>query len=140
MERIEDFLLRVLGSVLGLAAIGCGGHTPAVEYGAPHATYHLSGTVTDAQTVAPIPGIHLLFQTFIVANSGQDGTFTVDGVDNPCTTGCMLRATDVDGAQNGAYQDKSVPLTLTQPAPGDGHWYYGSFQQVGLAVRLDPKP
>jgi putative lipoprotein (rSAM/lipoprotein system) len=142
LNRLEGWLLRILGSVLGLAAIGCAGApaygSPAPEYGAPMATYHLGGTVTDAKTGTPIAGIRITFQGWI-ADSAQDGTFTLNTTAIYCTT-CPAKAADVDGTLNGSYQDKDVPLTLVQTGPGDGHWFYGTYEQKGLAIKLDPKP
>lgn len=142
MKRLEDWLLRILGSVLGLVAIGCGGApaygAPVPAYGAPRATYHLGGTVTDVHTGTPIAGIRITFQG-LVANSAQDGTFALDATASYCTV-CPAQAADVDGAVNGSYQDKDVPLTLVQTASGDGKWYMGTFEQKGLVIKLDPKP
>jgi len=145
MKRLEDWILRLLGSVLGLAAIGCVGApaygTPAPEYGAPHATYHLGGTVTDAATGTPIPGIRITFWNYAEATtcSGQDGTFALNATTSYCPS-CPAKAADVDGTLNGSYQDKDIPLTLVQTAPGDGRWNFGTYEQKGMAIKLDPKP
>ena len=141
MKPLEDWLLRTLGSVLGLAAIGCGGapaYGTGAEYGMPHATYHLGGTVTDMSTGTPVPGVQVTFQNQNVF-SRQDGTFSIDATVYPCTT-CSAKAADVDGNLNGSYQDKEVPLTLVKILPGSGNWDMGTYEQKNLAIRLDPKP
>ena len=143
MERLELWLLRCLGSFLGLAVMGCGGGaTPAYgaipTYGSPTATYKVDGTVTDSATGLPIPGIQVTYMGG-KGLSGTDGRFSLTVTSNYCTV-CQAVADDVDGAANGTYGEAAVALNLVQTAPGDGKWFFGTFEQSGVAIKMVPKP
>jgi len=139
MNRFEQWLMRCLGSVLGIAVVSCVGGTPAYgapvpTYGTPSATYRVGGTVTDAATGLPVPGIRVDFQG-ATARSGADGVFSFTWTGWYCPS-CPLTATDVDGAANGAYSQATVTLNLIQTAPGDGRFFHGAWEQEGLAIKL----
>jgi putative lipoprotein (rSAM/lipoprotein system) len=142
MERFELWLMRVLGSLLGLAVMGCAGGAPAYgaipTYGMPTASYKVGGMVTDAATGLPIQGIQVTFQGG-TATTAADGTFSLTWTGFYCTA-CPVTAADVDGAQHGAYGPATVPLNLAQTGPGDGKWFYGNFEQEGVAIQMAAKP
>lgn len=139
MNRFEQWLLRCLGSVLGIAVVSCAGGAPAYgapvpTYGTPSATYKVGGTVTDATTGLPVQGVQVGFLGG-TAVSGADGSFSLTWTAIYCTA-CPFTATDVDGAANGTYSPATVTLDLAQTGPGDGKWFFGTFEQQGLAIRL----
>jgi putative lipoprotein (rSAM/lipoprotein system) len=142
LERLEQWLLRCLGGILGLAVIGCGGApaygAPAPEYGAPMASYKLSGTVADLVTGHPVPGIQISFLGGKAVSAG-DGSFSLTWTGSYCTA-CPAVADDLDGALNGSYAQASLALNLVLVGPGDGKWFQGTFEQKDLAVKLTPKP
>jgi putative lipoprotein (rSAM/lipoprotein system) len=100
-----------LGSTLGLT--GC----PFVaEYGAPHASFELDGTVVDAQTGDPIPGIEIEFDAN-TTTSGEDGAWSMSVPGAwPCGTDCSVTARDIDGSDNGDYAETTVEFEATQVA------------------------
>ena len=54
------------------------------------------------------------------------------------TQDCVVRAADIDGAENGEYEDTEVLLDLQQTAPGEG-WYEGVFEQHDIDIVLPEK-
>ena len=55
--KLKNWLLVTLGGLLGINLVGCEKiFNTACEYGTPEATYHVLGTVTNADG-QPIPGI-----------------------------------------------------------------------------------
>ena len=145
MQSPAKLLLRLVGAVLGMGAVGCTGQhggpvygiTPL--YGTPRAEFKLSGTVLDSTTQAPVPGIALTFQDSTVT-SDEKGAFALDVTTTPWAATGGLAAKDIDGASNGSYVDQVVPLSPTQTAPGDGAFNAGVLEQKGITVALVAKP
>ena len=145
MEQLEQWLLRALGSILGLAVLGCGGiatpayGAPVPAYGAPTATYEVSGTVENATTGQPIPGIQVTYLGGLKVLTGSEGKFTLTGTAGYCTT-CSIVADDVDGTLNGSFEEATVPLNLTQTGAGNGTWFQGTFNEQGVVIKMTAKP
>ncbi len=115
--RVLQRLCSVIGAVLGAA--GCEAtRRPEPPYGVPcvPAEYQVSGTVRQAATHAPVPGIQVTLSETSgppVASTLTDaaGNYAAERVD------CSYReptlrvlAHDVDGAANGSYRDAEATV------------------------------
>jgi putative lipoprotein (rSAM/lipoprotein system) len=128
LRRVSLFL----GSALG--ATGC----PIAEYGMPHASFDLSGTVVDDQTEAPVPAIEVDFDG-TTTTSAADGGWTLQVESGfACGPECTISARDVDGEDNGAYDEAQQPFTATQTAEGDGDWDDGAWEAHDIQIRMKP--
>lgn len=137
MNRLLRLLQATLALLLGFVHFGCGG-SPGTEYGAPHATYRVNGTVTSAATGAPIEGIAVTFGSLKTFTDKQ-GTWILNGTNSTFNPSGALEVKDVDGADHGAFKDAAVALKLIQVEPGNGRWFYGTFEQKDIATKLDPQ-
>jgi hypothetical protein len=115
----ERFLLRCASLILG-GAVACDANQEgeqehmATDYGAVALDWvDLGGTVADATTGAPIPGIQVAAE-YEETTTAEDGTWRIV-LHDVCTDGCEVTATDVDGEDNGSY----APATA-QASPGSG--------------------
>lgn len=119
----------------------------AAEYGVPMAVFKFAGEATDPDG-APVPGIRI-----VVAPDGldseydwnKDTLYTDNGgkaakvldYDWPETSRMEVKFEDVDGEENGSFQDQVVSgdgLTIEKTGQGDGRWYDGEFQITAKAV------
>jgi putative lipoprotein (rSAM/lipoprotein system) len=156
MRCLSRAVCLVLGSILGAGCQSWVNSETPVEYGMPSARYILDGVVTARTTGRPIPGIRLFLSrgahpdSALSATSGADGRWQLDlttlpcgdscGRLFPCDGTCGLVTTDEDGPNNGgAFAPGTVRLELTQTMPGNGHWLFGTFEQHGISVSLDPQ-
>ena len=136
--KLKNWLLVTLGGLLGVTLAGCEEQIMTCEYGTPEATYHVKGTVTNAEG-QPIKGIG------VVPSKGWDSTGDSVRVDRyldttdadgrynvtfDChfpRTDISLELNDIDGVENGNYQDTIVTIkTDATPLTGaSDHWYEG---------------
>lgn len=120
----------------------------AAEYGVPHATYQINGTVTDSDG-NPIPGIEVLARLWNPENGPEDDVYLPTGVTDaqgrfaleeqawPGHTAVSIECKDVDGEANGGlFESASGEASLTQQAEGDGKWNDGTFGAT-LDIRLN---
>lgn len=136
--KLKNWLLVTLGGLLGITLAGCEEQIMTCEYGTPEATYHVKGTVTNAKG-QPIKGIGVApwkewdSTGDSVRVAGYLDTTDVDGRYNiTCDyhfprTDISLELNDIDGVENGNYQDTIVTIkTDAIPLVGaDDHWYEG---------------
>lgn len=145
MRLIYRCLCMVFGAILGS---GCSDsvdpdpeYGPAAEYGMPHATVRLDGRVVDHRG-QPIPGVAVSFEGAGADTTDALGAWTIETGQAlvPCIIGgtdCSILATDIDGPANGGpYPPAQQPLDLEQTEPGDGRWYYGTWEQHGLDITM----
>lgn len=111
----------------------------AAEYGVPHATYQIKGTVTDPDG-KPIPGIEVLAKLWNQESGPEEemylptgvtdaqGQFSLEEKEWPGATNVRVECKDVDGEANGGlFESASEEATLTRQAEGDGNWDDGTF-------------
>lgn len=114
----------LLAAATGLLGINVGCHSFAAMYGTPWAEFEVKGRVTN-QHGEPIQGISVSAYTDTVTSNAAgryDLTFSnVPWGDIP------LHVKDVDGTENGSYQDTvvNIPLDEVQYEDGDNDWYMG---------------
>ena len=136
--KLKNWLLVTLGGLLGINLAGCEKiFNTACEYGTPEATYHVLGTVTNADG-QPIPGIGVgrynpwdeeadtLMSARYHDTTDADGRYSVtyswwfpgENID--------VGFFDTDGTENGNYQDTIVTVkTSGVPTIGGDGWYDG---------------
>jgi hypothetical protein len=109
--------------------------TDTTDYGVPSIRYLLSGTVTDAATGEGVPGIELDFQG-VTTQSSKGGAWSFDTYEaGYCDDACVVDARDVDGEDNGVYEDAQVALDPTQTmghSPDEG-----IYEQFDVAVPMN---
>ena len=147
MKRcISRAVCLVLGGILGTGCHIYEQEHPAPEYGVPSARYILDGVVTARATGQPVPDIRIFLSrnerpdSSAVTSSGVDGRWRLDTTTFPCNESCAVVTSDVDGSENGGtFARTTVPLHLAQTDRGDGHWNWGTFEQHGINVSVDPQ-
>ena len=132
--KLKSWLLVSLGGLLGIN-VGC---NMSMEYGTPEAHYQVKGTVANEQG-DPIEGIGVGEVRRWVEEAGEvqfcgykdttdaEGRYKVDFDRVFPRQPLSLDFHDIDGAENGNYNDTTVTIstesvTLTG---GNGHWYEG---------------
>lgn len=120
-----------LAAVLGVLGFACC-YGPAVEYGVPYTSFKATGVVEDASGDA-IQGISVkLIESDNLDNDQNQGVFTnsdgiyitepLQGMSNIL----ILRVEDIDGAENGSYENTDLTADYTSvTATGSSGWYQG---------------
>ena len=101
MKPIHRFFLWVLGLIMPVFIAAC--------YGMPYG-FTKTGRVLDRHTRQGVPGLKV-----ICVEQGSEWNYDYSAVDGsfmlPYDYGCdEVKITDVDGQENGLYQEKSVPF------------------------------
>jgi putative lipoprotein (rSAM/lipoprotein system) len=136
INKLYGFIISKLLAVLGFAT-SCG--PPVAEYGTPYANYKVSGQVTSANTEMPIGQIEVeMFGETSVTNA--KGNYQIIVSDFPGEPVYDVFFKDVDGAEQGEYQDLDTLVDFNKPIfrNGDGDWYEGEASRT-LNVELEPK-
>lgn len=135
--KLKNWLLVSIGGLLGISLAGCEKIIePACEYGCPEAKYHVKGTVINDKG-QPIEGIGVGKRYLYHDENNEpvfsyrdttdaDGNYSVDNYSFPGEP-FPLQFCDIDGDQNGSYNDTivSVKTEDVHLTGGDGHWYEG---------------
>lgn len=126
-----DKLIAAVLAVLGITATGC--ESQNVEYGSPHATFKIRGTVTQEATQEPVEGIRVLLGSkeycYDTLHTDAQGKYEFIGGMLPDTT--WVKVEDVDGvAHGGLFAADSTEITssqFVQTEEGEG-WDWGTFE------------
>lgn len=129
MEKIIIALLAALGfggcERMGKEMYGVPG---TVEYGSPHADYHISGHVTDPAG-EPVEGIQVVVGNGYNAAgilTDEAGAYTIETL-NYFGSQLEVTATDIDGETNGSFATETVAVKITpDDYTGGKGWYRGS--------------
>ncbi len=161
-KKVYKVMNLLLGSVVTMLGFeSCGDEGPfgggaVVEYGVPHATYRVVGTVTD-KNGTPIEGIKVkMIEDYSQYESGEvfergkgqtdsKGSFTTDeAVLSFLSDEDKVVFVDEDGEANGGKfaSDtlllKDLPQKQYAKAPKGDHWSSGSFE-LTADVKLKPE-
>lgn len=139
-----DKLIAAVLALLGVTATGC--EERYLEYGSPHATFKIRGTVTQEATQEPVEGIRVLLGTtehyyYDTLHTDAQGKYECveGGVAMFDTT--WVKVEDVDGAAHGgSFAADSAMLTpeqLVMTEEGEG-WNIGTFEGT-LDFSLKPQ-
>ncbi len=121
----------LLGWVLGIAAC-----SDEPMYGMPHAVFDLDGRVVQAGTETVIPGVEVNFFGNI-DTTDANGTWSFSEVGAvACGLDCWIIARDIDGTDNGEYQETRTEFSATQTAEGDGTWDNGSWAATDITIEM----
>lgn len=126
-------MLTGLLGFLGFTVSSCDPNTD--EYGSPYADYSIKGKVTDTEN-QPIEGIQVTVTDSSYYEPVTDtlrtdaaGDFLYDrrGLGRVAS----VKAEDVDGEKNGAFQSDSVTVTFSNDdyKGGDNNWYKGKAEK-----------
>jgi putative lipoprotein (rSAM/lipoprotein system) len=139
LDGVGDLGRRVLCAAVPAAAFATSGCVAV--YGTPFADYVLDGTVVSAETGDPIAGIEVEFSdrehSTAVTNSVGRWAISINN-DLVCNTDCTIIVQDVDGDENGAFQDLQSVISLSHTDEGDGDWDNGRWEAHNLLFELEP--
>ncbi len=146
MQKLKVRFLKGYNLLLSLllALLGCTGEEPACEYGMPHASFVLKGTVRSKTTAQPVAGIQVTVtnsaQASCSAVSAGTGKFEVTIEDFPADQAFPVKFTDADGTANGIFLSKDTIAEFNDPVftGGDHDWYDGKTEKE-FNVKLTPK-
>ena len=135
-NKLISYLLALLGVGLACSNQGCMYGSP-MEYGTPHATFKVTGKVTDQQN-SGIQNIRVVFPYDTVFTDVQ-GKYSVKTVDFPTDQSIPIQFKDIDNAQNGEFKQLDTTAKFENPqfTGGDGHWYKGQ-TEIELNIKLKP--
>lgn len=132
--------LSLLG--LGGAISACGAFISPDMYGTPTMEYRVSGKVTDSETGSPISGIQVESwdtmsgtQTTLTAD---DGGFCVENRESFIDK-VTLKFTDIDGPENGEYEQLELEVKLEKVADSSGAWDEGDYAADNVMVSMQKK-
>ncbi len=134
-NRLIAFLMSLLGVGGGFTITGCEKVSPC-EYGTPHATYKLNGKVTNENN----EGINNIRVTmyYDTAFTDESGNYNLESINYPPGQEVILTFTDVDGNNNGSFQesDTTVSFEGAEYENGDGSWYLGeTSKEVNIKLK-----
>lgn len=132
--KVYKYLLSTLVTFLGFAS--CEPIMP-VAYGTPNANFKINGKIVSTLNSQAIPDIKVTINEQ-VAYSSETGDYQMTINDFPTTQTFQISFKDVDGLENGEFQDRDTSITFTDPefVNGDG-WYEGEISQE-FNINLDP--
>lgn len=127
---------------------------PVDEYGCPYATFKFEGEATDPDG-NPIPGVRVVVAPGGLENGDHwyNDTLYTDAQGKAAKelskldlwidrSAMEVKFTDVDGDENGAFQEKVLSgedIQTVQTEEGDDRWYDGAYLITAKAT-LEPKP
>lgn len=138
-NKLIAVLLSIMGIGGAISFTGCdGGGDSPVEYGTPHATFKIYGTVTSESKVA-IPNIKVKMQ-YDSIYTDENGEYSIQVVEFPQDQNFSVRYEDVDGSANGSYllKDSIVEFKDPQFENSTGSWYSGeTAKEVNIELSED---
>lgn len=156
MKNIHHYLLRTFNRLLStmlvlLGFTSCDKEEPLM-YGTPYTTYYIQGKILN-EIKEGIPDIKLEILSRHSNNNGSniwfnpccdpiitnaEGGFSVDFSAFPTGT-IRVIATDIDGAENGAFAKDSIDIEITDADytnKGDGAWDRGTARKENIILEL----
>ena len=138
-NKLIAVLLSIMGIGGAISFTGCdGGGNGAVEYGTPHATFKIYGTVTSESKVA-IPNIKVKMQ-YDSTYTDEKGEYAIQVVEFPQDQNFTVRYEDIDGSDNGSYllKDSIVEFKDPQFENSTGSWDFGETKkEVNIELSED---
>ena len=117
MKRIKTNFLHGYNLLLALflTFLGCSNNDePIAEYGTPHATFIVTGTIQSETDDEAIPGIKVEMNGSS-AHSDESGNYEIEVSDFPTDQTFSMKFTDEDGAENGTYMPLDTIAEFVDP-------------------------
>ena len=136
-------LIGILLSLLGFGAAcslgSCEYGTFMAEYGTPHATFKVIGSVKSEATSNVLPSIRVVMGSD-TSFSDASGNYQVENRDFPNDQTFLVEFKDVDGEANGEYQPLDTIVEFIDPefTGGSGGWDNGETEKE-INVELKDK-
>lgn len=110
-----------------------------MEYGVPHATFIVNGTILNAKDGKEIPAIRVVMRNDTTFSDPR-GKYSVEVMEFPKDQTFNISFDDVDQSQNGSFIPLDTTITFQNPKFKDktGSWDAGKTQKT-LTVKLKPK-
>jgi putative lipoprotein (rSAM/lipoprotein system) len=142
--KINNRLISFLLSILGFGAASsitccCMYGSPVVEYGTPHATFRVKGSVQTEMNSDALPHIRVVMGED-TAYTDEQGNYQVENIDFPDDQIFLVEFSDIDGVVNGEYQPLDTLVAFTDPefSGGSDGWYEGETEKE-IHVKLKNK-
>lgn len=134
-----SYLLTVLGFGAVCSVGSCAYGTPVVEYGVPHATFKVVGSVQSEETSNAVPSIRVVMGED-TAFTDESGNYQVGNMDFPTDQVFLVEFEDIDGEINGEYQSLDTIVEFIDPefSGGSGGWDSGETKKE-INVKLKDK-
>jgi putative lipoprotein (rSAM/lipoprotein system) len=128
-NKVIAYLLTFLGLGSACAFSGCMYGAGPEMYGTPSATFRVYGKVLSEDS-AGIPLIRVVISSDTMY-SGPEGNYTISKGGFPDSQEFQIEFTDMDGAENGNWQNLDTTVAFVNPKfkGGDGDWYHGETSQ-----------
>ncbi|MFP4023981.1 MAG: radical SAM-associated putative lipoprotein [Thiohalospira sp.] len=139
-NRYLKFYNAAIVSLMAFLDFACSSSIEPVEYGTPSAKFIVNGTVSSEESNEPVRNIRVVMQND-TAYTDQEGNYQVaDDWGFPTDQTYVIKFTDIDHEQNGAYHDLDSIVEFKDPefTGGDGKWYSGETSKE-LDIKLTPK-
>lgn len=139
----SNTVISLLLSILGFGAVcslgSCEYGTPAVEYGTPHATFKVKGSVKSEATSNALPSIRVVMG-YDTAFTDGTGNFQVENTEFPDDQAFLLEVKDIDGEKNGEYQPLDTIVEFIDPdfSGGSDAWDNGETEKE-ISIKLKDK-
>ncbi|PID92181.1 MAG: hypothetical protein CSA96_04580 [Bacteroidetes bacterium] len=130
-NRLINVLLTILGFSAACTTTGC-------EYGSPYATFRIKGEVRDQNTSDALPNIRVVMESD-TGYTNEEGKFVFEQQCYPGDQDFPLRFKDVDGPDNGSYQELDTIISFTNPKFSGGKgWNEGSVEKdIDIDLKKD---
>jgi putative lipoprotein (rSAM/lipoprotein system) len=142
VKRIRTILLSkysiLLSLILGLFGIL---QYSCTKYGTPSAKFRVAGTIKSDSTGNNIQNISVIGDQYDTVFSDANGFYQIQTGGFPLDTVMIqIKFSDIDGTQNGSFQDIDTVVEFDNPQfnAGDGDWYAGETNKV-FNIKLKPK-
>ena len=145
--KISSKICGVLLTVLGFSAIfsSCKPKygMPPPMYGVPNADYFIDGKIVSEETNEPIKDLNVRFieqghNSFSVFTNAE-GSFEFSHHDDYLIRDYAIEIEDIDGEENGAFNDTVINVHINQNEyQGGDSWYAGKYHK-SFDIKLKPK-
>lgn len=136
-------MIGLLLSILGFGAacsLGSCEYGTIAEYGTPHATFKVKGSVTSETTTDNLPNIRVVMGEDTSYTDGS-GNYLVQNIEFPKDQVFLVEFNDVDGEANGAYEPLDTIVEFVNPeftGGGQSGWDQGETEKE-INVKLKDK-
>jgi putative lipoprotein (rSAM/lipoprotein system) len=138
-NTLISFLLSILGFGAACSLSSCEYGAPYYEYGTPHATFKVIGSVEAEATSNKLPYIRVVMGDD-TAFTDESGNYQVGNRDFPDDQVFLVEFKDIDGETNGEYQPLDTIVEFIDPefSGGSGGWDNGETEKE-INVKLKDK-